>query len=98
MCFHGLTSGESPSNKRDVAALVTQTISQEVSQLVIAGEVNDGGRHSHNPARKHTHTHHRVNNPYESFFLNVYAFMGVFKKACAFILKVSIKTQVTKWF
>lgn len=60
LCFNRLTSGKSPSNKRDVAALVTQTVSQEVSQLVIAGEVNDGGRYSHNPARTRTH---RVNDP-----------------------------------
>lgn len=53
LCFNGLTSGKTPGNKRDVAALETQAVSQEVPQLVVAGEVDDGGRYSHDPA--HTH-------------------------------------------
>lgn len=53
MCVNRLTSGQTSSNKRDVVALETQTVSQEVPQLVVAGEVDDGGWYSHNPA--HTH-------------------------------------------
>lgn len=44
-----------------MVALETQTISQEVPQLVIAGEVDDGGRYSHNPAHRHKQ---QVSNEY----------------------------------
>lgn len=47
--FHALTSGKTPSNKRDMTALKTHTESQEVPQLVVAGEVNDSGRYCHHP-------------------------------------------------
>lgn len=49
-----LTSGQTPGNKRDVAALETQAGSEVVPQLVVAGEVDDGGGYSHDSAHKQT--------------------------------------------
>lgn len=46
------TSGKGPSHERDMAALETQPVSEEVSQLVVAGEVDDGCRNSHDSANR----------------------------------------------
>ena len=46
--FHVLTSGQTTSKERNMAALKTQTECQEVSQMVVAGEVDDSGRYRHN--------------------------------------------------
>lgn len=46
-CFRRLTSGEASCQEWDVVAMETQAEMQEVPQLVVAGEVDDGGRHGH---------------------------------------------------
>ena len=67
------TSGQASCDEGHMVALVTHAIAQEVPQLVVAGEVYDGGRYSHYPVDKqepvfecrfseetvytHTHTH-----------------------------------------
>lgn len=51
-CGRELTSGQSSGEKRDVAALQAHAELQGVPQLVVAGEVDDGGGDRHDPTGK----------------------------------------------
>lgn len=56
----GLTSGHRPGDEGDVAPLKAQAEAEEVPQLVVAGEVDDGGGDGHHSAQPHQrHTHNR---------------------------------------
>lgn len=47
-----LTPGEGPSQQGDVVAPAPSPGVQVVPELVIGSEINDGGWHSHDPARR----------------------------------------------
>lgn len=52
--FNALTSSQTTGNKGDMVALKSQTVSEKVPQLIVAGEVDDSGRYCHNPIQTHT--------------------------------------------
>lgn len=49
-CSGVLTAGEGPRQQGDVVAAAPGASVQVVPELVVGGEVNDGGRHCHHPA------------------------------------------------